>query len=329
MRRRDFIKVFAGSAVTWPLAARSQQIERMRRIGVLAALIEPDPEAQASLRAFREELERLGWKANHNISFEHRWAGTDMDRLHTYAAELVKMTPDVILAAVTPSLVALRRETRTIPIVFAQVSDPVKLGFVTNLARPGGNATGFMSFEHTIGGKWLELLKHTAPATTRVAVYFDPENPNRVPYLQAIEAAAPSFGLQLTPIGVRNPVEIERTIGTFVQEPNGALIVMPDAVSLRHRDLFIALAARHCLPAVYPYRFFASAGGLVSYGLDLPDQYRRAATYVDRILKGEKPADMPVQAPTKYALTINLKTARALGFTVPFGLLNAADEVIE
>jgi putative ABC transport system substrate-binding protein len=316
MQRRHFINLLgAAAAVAWPLAARAQQSERMRRIGVLAALIEPDSEAQASLKAFQEELERLGWKTNRNISFEHRWAGTDMDRLHAYVAELVKMAPDVILAAVTPSLVALHRETRTIPIVFAQVSDPVKLGFVTNLARPGGNVTGFMSFEHTIAGKWLELLKDTAPATNRVAVYFDPENPNRVPYLQAIEAAAPSFGLRLTPIGVRNPAEIEQTIRIFVQEPNGALIVTPNAVSLRHRDLFIALAARHRLPAVYPYRFFASAGGLVSYGLDLPDQYRRAATYVDRILKGEKPGDLPVQAPTKYELVINLKTTKALGLT--------------
>jgi putative ABC transport system substrate-binding protein len=208
------------------------------------------------------------------------------------------MAPDVILAAVTPSLVALHRETRTIPIVFAQVSDPVKLGFVSNLARPGGNTTGFTSFEHTIGGKWLELLKDTAPATTRVAVHFDPENPNHVPYLQAIEAAAPSFGLRLTPIGVRHPAEIEWRIGTFAQEPNGALIVTPNAVSLAHRGLFVALAVRHRLPAVYPYRFFASAGGLVSYGLDLPDQYRRAASYVDLILKGARPGDLPVQLPT-------------------------------
>jgi putative tryptophan/tyrosine transport system substrate-binding protein len=329
MRRREFITLLGGAAAAWPLAARAEQAERVRRVGVLAALIEPDPEAQASLKAFREELQRLGWKPNRNISLEHRWAGTDVDRLRTYAAELVKMELDVILAAATPSLAALHHETCTIPIVFAQVSDPVKLGFVANLARPGGNVTGFTGFEHTIGGKWLELLKDTAPATTRVAVYFDPENPNRVPYLQAIEAAAPSFGLRLTPIGVRNPAEIERTIGTFAQEPNGALIVIPNAVSLRHRDLFIALAARHRLPAVYPYRFFASAGGLVSYGLDLPDQYRRAASYVDLILRGTRPGDLPIQLPTNFELVVNLKTARALGLTIPEPFLQHADEVIE
>jgi putative ABC transport system substrate-binding protein len=328
VKRRNCIALLGG-AVVWPLAARAQQAQRMRRIGVLTALLENDPETQTSMKAFRDELQRLGWRPGLNILLEYRWAGTDLDRLRSYTTEMVGTAPDVILAAVTPALAALHRETRTIPIVFAQVSDPVRLGFVANLTRPGGNVTGFMSFEHSIGGKWLELLKDIAPRTARVAVHFDPENPNHVAYLRAIEAAAPSFGLRLTLTGARAATEIERMIDAFAHEPNGALVVTPNAVSLAHRDLFVVLAARYRLPAVYPYRFFASAGGLASYGLDLPDQYRRAASYIDLILKGAKPGDLPVQAPTKYELVINLKTAKSLGLAIPEPFLQRADEVIE
>jgi putative ABC transport system substrate-binding protein len=239
------------------------------------------------------------------------------------------MTPDVLFAAASPALVALNRETRSLPIVFVQVSDPVKLGFVASLARPGGNITGFVNFEHPIGGKWLDLLKDTAPGRTRVAVIFDPDNPSQPAYLQAIEAAAPSFGVQLTRAEVRNAAEIEHAINAFAQQPNGALLVAPNAVTILHRDLIIALAARHRLPAVYPYRFFATSGGFISYGVDLRELYRQAASYVDRILKGAKPGDLPIQLASKFELVVNLKTAKALGLTIPEPFLQHADEVIE
>jgi putative ABC transport system substrate-binding protein len=279
--------------------------------------------------AFQEELQRLGWMQGRNISVEHRWAGNNQERLRTYAAELVRMAPDVIFSSGVPALTALHRETSTLPIVFAQVSDPVKLGFVPSLARPGGNITGFAVFEHAIGGKWLEFIKDTAPSTTRVMVIFDPDNPLQAPYLQAIEAAAPSFGIQLTSVGVRNAAEIERTIAAFAQDQKGALIAVPNAVIFLHADLIIALANRHQLPAVYPYRAFASGGGFISYGVDLPDMYRRAAGYVDLILKGTKPGELPIQLPTKFELVVNLRTAKALGLTIPEPFLQHADEVIE
>jgi putative tryptophan/tyrosine transport system substrate-binding protein len=329
MRRRDFINTICSAAALWPRAARAQQSERVRRIGVLGALAENDPEVKAWLRALQEELQRRGWEQDRNIQIEYRLTGSDLNRLRAAAAELVGMTPDVLFVATTPALAALNRETRSLPIVFVQVSDPVKLGFVTSLARPGGNITGFANFEHPIGGKWLDVLKDTAPGRSRVAVVLQPDNPSQIAYLQGIEAAAPSFGVQLTRLDVRNAAEIERAINTFAQQPNGALIVPPNVVTILHRDLVIALAARHRLPAVYPYRFFATSGGFISYGVDLPELYRQAASYVDRILKGTKPGDLPIQLASKFELVVNLKTAKALGLTIPEPFLQHADEVIE
>jgi putative tryptophan/tyrosine transport system substrate-binding protein len=328
MKRREFITLLGGAAAAWPVAARAQQ-ERMRRIGVLTTLAEADPEPKRWLTAFQVELQKLGWAQGRNISFEYRWPGSDEQRLQSYAAELVKMAPDVIFAATTPALGALHRESRSLPIVFVQVSDPVKLGIVASLARPGGNMTGFITFEYPVGGKWLELLKDTAAGRTRVAVLFDPSNPSASAYLQGVEAAAPSFGVQLTRADVRNATDIERAINDFAQQPNGALVVAPTAATILHRNLIVTLAARHRLPAVYPYRFFASSGGFISYGVDLAEQYRQAAGYVDRILRGANPGELPVQLSSKFELVVNLKTAKALGLTVPEPFLQRADEVIE
>src|SRR5215813_9079654 len=300
----------------------------MRRIGVLTVLAERDPEAKAWLTAFQDGLQQLGWVQGRNISIDYRWADGDWDRLGTYAAELVRMA-DVLFAAATPALAALLQQTRSLPIVFVQVSDPVKLGFVANLARPGGNITGFTNFEHPIGGKWLELIRDTAPGAMRVLLIFEPDIPAQLAYVQAIEATAPTFRVELTRAGVRNAAEIERAIDAFAQEPKGALIVVPSALGIAHRDLIIALAARHHLPAIYPYPVFARSGGFISYGVDLADLYRRAASYVDRILNGTKPGDLPVQLPTKFELIVNLKTAKALGLTIPEPFLQHADEVIE
>jgi putative ABC transport system substrate-binding protein len=327
--RRRFISALGGATVAWPLAARAQQPERMKRIGVLVTFLESEPEGKAWLTAFQEELQRLGWGQGRNLSIDYRWGGGDQDRLRTYAAELVGMAPDVTFAVGTPALVALQRETRSLPIVFVQVSDPVKVGFVANLAHPGGNITGFANFEHAIGGKWLELLNDTAPGMARVAVIFDPDNPSQPPYLQAIEAAAPSFGVLLTLADVRNATDIERAIDAFAQEAKSAVIVLPNGVTLDHSDLIISLAARHRLPAIYPYRLFTSNGGFISYGVDLANQYRQGAGYIDLILKGAKPGELPVQLPSKYELVINLKTAKALGLEIPHNLLVIADEVIE
>ena len=327
MNRREFITLLGGAAA-WPLAAGAQQGERMRRIGVLTVSAERDPEAKAWLTAFQDGLQQLGWLQGRNISIDYRWADGDWDRLRTYAAELVRMAPDVLFAAATPALEALRQQTHSLPIVFVQVSDPVKLGFVANLARPDGNITGFTNFEHAIGGKWLELIRDTAPGAMRVLVIFEPF-PAQLAYLQAIEAAAPTFRVELARAGVRNAAEIERAIDAFAQEPKGALIVVPSALGIAHRDLIVALAARHHLPAIYPYPVFARSGGFISYGVDLADSYRRAASYVDRILKGAKPGDLPVQLPTKFELVVNLKTAKALGLTIPEPFLQHADEVIE
>jgi putative tryptophan/tyrosine transport system substrate-binding protein len=327
MRRRDFIKGIAGSAIAWPLAARAQQPERVKQIGVLMTVGEGDPEMKAVIASFQDALVALGWRQD-RVSINYRWAANDEGQLRTYAAELVGKS-DVLLASGVPALEALRRQTRTMPIVFVQVSDPVKLGLVASLAHPGGNITGFVNFEHSIGGKWLECLKDVASTTNQVAVIFDPDNDSQTPYLEAIEAAAPSFGVQLTLAGVTNVADIERTIAGFAQQANGALVVVPNAVVIAHRDLIIADAARLRLPAVYPYRMFTTDGGLVSYGIDLADQYQRSAAYVDRILKGAKPGDLPIQLPTKFDLIINLKTAKSLGLTIPQPVVLLADEVIE
>jgi putative ABC transport system substrate-binding protein len=328
MRRRSFIALLGGAAA-WPLAARAQQTDRVRRVGVLSVLAENDPEPRAWMAAFEEGLEVLGWRRDRNIRIDYRWADLDLSGLRTGAAELVGMTPDVLFAAAPPALAALNRETRSLPIVFVQVSDPVKLGIVNSLARPGGNITGFANFEHRIAGKWLDLLKDTAPGRSRLAVILDPDNPSQEAYLQSIEATAPSFGMQVTSAAARNSAEIESVINAFAKQPSGALLVVPSALTIHHRDFVIALAARHRLPAVYPYRFFVTGGGFISYGVDLPDLYRQAASYVDRILKGAKPGDLPVQFPTKFVLAVNLKTAKALGLTISEPFLRQADEVIE
>ena len=325
LKRRQFISLLGGAAV-WPLAARAQ--DQMRRIGVLLTLGESDLEMKAWLTAFQERLQQLGWAAGRNVWIDYRLASGDEERLKTYAAELLRMAPDVLFCQGVPALLALHQQTRTLPIVFVQVSDPVSLGFVANLARPGGNVTGFVNFEHAIGSKWLELVKDTVPGVTRVEVILDPDTPLQSPYVRAIERAAPSFGVELTLAGVRNGADIERAIDAFAPS-KGALIVLPNIVTLSHPDLIIALAARYGLPAVYSYRFFATSGGFLSYGVDLADQYRRAASYVDLILKGAKPADLPVQLPTKFELVVNLKTAKALGLTIPEPFLQRADEVIE
>jgi ABC-type uncharacterized transport system substrate-binding protein len=301
----------------------------MRRIGVLTLLVESDSDARAWMTAFEQGLQKLGWSQGRNLRIDYRWAGNDETRLRSYAAELVAAAPDVLFAAATPALVAFNRETRSLPIVFVQVADPVKLGFVETLARPGGNITGFTTFEYSIGGKWLELLKDTAPGTTRVAVIFDPRNPTQSQYVQGVEASASSFGVQLTLAAVRDAAEVERAIDAFAQQPNGGLIAVPNIVTIHHRDLIIALAARHRLPAVYPYRVFTTAGGFISYGIDLADTYRRAASYIDLILKGAKPAELPVQLSAKFELVVNLKAAKALGLTIPEPFLQRADEVIE
>jgi putative ABC transport system substrate-binding protein len=329
MRRRDFITMLGGAAAAWPLGVRAQQSWKLPLVGVLLGFDENDSEAKAWVAAFEEGLQKLGWRKGRNLRIDYHWAGNDEARLRSYAARLVGAAPDVIFSATGLALVALNRETRSLPIVFVQVSDPVKLGFVETLARPGGNITGFTTYEYSIGGKWLELLKDTAPSTTRVAVVFDPRNPTQAPYVQGIEASAPSFGLQLTQAAVRDLAEVEGAIDAFAQQRNGALIVVPNIVTLNHRDLIIALAARHRLPTVYPYRIFTTAGGFISYGIDLADIYRRAASYIDLILKGAKPADLPVQLSAKFELVVNLKAAKALGLTIPEPFLQRADEVIE
>jgi putative tryptophan/tyrosine transport system substrate-binding protein len=330
MRRREFVILLGGgAAAAWPLAARAQQSNRLRVVGVLLAMAPDDPEAQLRIKAFEAGLRELGWTEGRNLRLEYRWAGGDAALLRKQATELVGLAPDLILATSTPVLAALRQE-KTLPIVFVQVTDPIGGGFVPNLARPGGSLTGFTSFEFTIGSKWLEALKHVAPAVTRVALIFNPDTaPFAHLFWQPVEAAAPSFDIEPMQAPVRDVGEIERTIAAFARNANGGLMVLPDVSTTNHRDLIIALAARHRLPAVYPYRFFAASGGLMSYGSDLADVHRRAASYVDRILKGAVPGDLPVQAPTKFEFVINLKTAKALGLTVPPRWLGRADEVIE
>jgi putative tryptophan/tyrosine transport system substrate-binding protein len=331
MKRREFITLLGGAAaVAWPLAARAQQPERVRRIGVLMASAADDSESQARIAAFLQGLQQLGWDDGRNVRIDTRWATTDADDIRRHAAELAALAPDVLVAATgTVTAAPLLQATRTVPIVFVQVIDPVGAGFVVSLARPGGNATGFTIYEYGMSGKWLELLKEIAPRMARAAVLRDPAIASGIGQFAAAQAVAPSLGVELSPVDVRDAGEIDRAVTAFARSPNGGLIVTASALATRHHDLIIALAARHRLPAVYSYRYMVVAGGLVSYGPDSLDQYRRAAGYVDRILKGEKPSDLPVQAPTKYALVINLKTANALGLDIPTTVLSRADEVIE
>jgi putative tryptophan/tyrosine transport system substrate-binding protein len=328
MRRREFITLLGGAAVTWPLAARAQQRERMRHVGVLMNLASDDAEGQARLAAFHQGLQELGWTVGRNVQIDYRWAAGDPGRFHRYAEELLALAPDVTLASAGPSVGALQEATRSVPIVFVGVADPVGAGYVNSLARPGGNATGFTVFEFGFSAKWLELLKEIAPRVRRAAVIREASAAG-MSQLAGIQSVAPSFGVELSPIGVRDAGEIERAVAGFAQGSDGGLIVTGGPLTAVHRDAIITLSARNRLPAVYPYRYFITAGGLISYGPELLDQYRRAAGYVDRILKGEKPADLPVQAPTKYELVINLRTAKALGLEVPPTLLARADEVIE
>jgi putative ABC transport system substrate-binding protein len=328
MQRREFITLVGGAAA-WPLAARAQQGGGMRRIGVLMGLAADDPESQRRVTAFVQGLQQLGWTDGRNVRIDTRWATANAE-IRRHAAELAALAPDVILAATgSPTVAPLLEATRTVPIVFVNVIDPVGAGFVASLARPGGNATGFTVFEYGISGKWLELLKVIAPRVTRAAVLRDPAVASGIGQFAAIQAVAPSFGVELSPLDVRDAGAIERDIAAFARSSNGGLIVTGSALAAVHRELITALAARHKLPAVYAFRYMVTAGGLISYGADSIDPYRRAASYVDRILKGEKPADLPVQAPTKYETVINLKTAKALGLTVPQTLLASADEVIE
>jgi putative ABC transport system substrate-binding protein len=329
MRRRDFITLVGGAAAAWPVGTRAQQRERVRRIGVLIGTAANDPIGQARIAAFLQGLGQLDWMVGRNVRMDIRWSAADSDLTREYATELVALAPEIILASSGSVVGPLRRATRTIPIVFTETSDPVGAGFVESLASPGGNVTGFLTFEYGISGKWLELLKQIAPTVTRVAVLRDAAIPSGTGQWGAIQSVAPSFSVELRAIDVHDVGEIERTITAFARSPNSGMILTASSFSLLRRDLIITLADRHKLPTVYFQRGFVADGGLVSYGADTIDLHRRAATYVDRILKGEKPADLPVQAPTKYELVINLKTAKALGLDVPAMLLARADEVIE
>ena len=331
MRRREVISLLGGVAAAWPLTARAQQAGGMRRIGVLMSLAVGDPVAHREIMALQQGLQELGWTDGRNIKIEYRWAAGDIDRMRTFAKELVGLQPEVIVARATPVADALARETRTIPIVFAQLSDPVGSGLVSSLAHPGGNVTGFTNVESSMSAKWLQLLKEIAPSVARVTFIF---NPATAPtggsfFLGPFEAAAPSLGVQAIVTSVQSAGDIEQAFGAAAREPGGGVIVMPDTFILGHRELVVGLAIRHRVPAVYPFTFWVPAGGLMSYGSDSPDLFRRAAAYVDRILKGAKPADLPVQAPVKFQLVINLITAKALGLDVPQTLLARADEVIE
>jgi ABC-type uncharacterized transport system substrate-binding protein len=333
MNRRAFISLLAGATATHSFAssrtARAQQGERVRRVGVLLNLAPEDPEGQARLAAFLQGMQEAGWAVGRNLRVDLRWGAGDMDRVRQQALDLVALSPDVVLASTNQAMVAMQQASRTIPTVFAAVTDPVAGGFVMSLARPGRNATGFTSAEYGMSAKWLELLKDVAPRTTRAAVLYDARNPGGLPQFAAVQSMASTLGIELTPVTLLNVNEIEQAIGTFSQLSNGGLVVTRIAEAIVHREAIIAAAARHRLPAVYPLRFFASDGGLLAYGPDIVDQHRRVAGYIDRILKGEKPADLPVQAPTKYELVINLKTAKLLQLEVPPTLLARADEVIE
>jgi putative ABC transport system substrate-binding protein len=330
MRRREFITLLGGAAAAWPLPARAQQPDHMRWIGILiSGARADDPELQDRITTFLQGLQQLGWTDGRSMRIDIREAGGDPDTIRKYVAELVALAPDVIFTAGSSALAPLLQTTRSVPIVFAVVPDPVGSGYVDSLARPGGNATGFLTFEYNLSGKWLELLKQIAPVVARAAVLRDPALTSGVGQFAVIQSVAPSVGVEISAINLRDIGEIERAVTTFARAANGGLILTSSALSARHRELIIALAARHKLPAVYPRRYYVTRGGLISYGPDFLDQYRRAAGYVDRILKGEKPADLPVQAPTKYELVINLKTAKALGLDLPATVLARADEVIE
>ena len=329
MRRREFITLLGGAAAAWPLAARAQQPDRSRRIGVLTSSSMQDLATQARFAALQQGLQQLGWTDGHNLQIDYRWAAGDADNLHRYAGELVKLGPDVIVANGSAAVALLLQATRAVPIVFTDVPDPIGAGFVDGMAKPGHNVTGFMLFEYGMSGKWLELLKQIAPDVTQVAVLRDPSMTAGVGQFAAIQAVAPLMRIELRPFDVRDPPEIERALVSFAPGSNGGLIVTSSPSAARHRDLIVRLAARHRVPAVYSFRYYVTDGGLMSYGPDPIDPLRRVAGYVDRILKGEKPAELPVQAPIKYELVINLKTAQALGLDVPPTLLARADEVIE
>jgi ABC-type uncharacterized transport system substrate-binding protein len=332
MKRRAVITLFGGAAtssMSWPLVTRAQQGDRIRRVGMLLNLAADDPEGQARLAAFLQGLQEAGWAVGRNLRVEIRWGAGDMERARKQAADMVALAPDVILASTNQVMVAMQQATRSVPIVFAAVTDPVAGGFVASLARPGRNATGFTSAEYGMSAKWLELLKDVAPRVARAAVLYDAANPGGLPQFAAIQTVSATLGVELTPVSLLEADEIERSVTAFAQAPNGGLVVTRIAEAIVHRKLIIAMAARHKLPAVYPLRFFVTDGGLISYGPDIVDQHRRAAGYVDRILRGEKPSDLPVQAPTKYELAINLRTAKALGLDIPPMLLARADEVIE
>ena len=330
MRRRDFIKVIGGGVAAWPLVVRAQEPDRMRRIGVLSGgPATDDPDNQARWVTLTQALQQLGWIEGRNLQIDYRLSEGNTDRARKFAAELVALNPDVIVASGTTAVGPLLQVTRTVPIVFVNASDPVGAGLVESLARPGGNATGFAQLEYNLSAKWLELLKQIAPSVTRAAVLRDPAITAGIGQFAVIQSVAPSVGIDVSPIDVRNADEIERAVTAFARTANGGLIVTSSGSSAVHRKLIINLAARHKLPAVYYRRVYVTDGGLISYGLDFIDQYRRAAGYVDRILKGEKPADLPVQTPTKYELVVNLKTAKALGLTIPTSVLARADEAIE
>ena len=328
MKRREFITLLGGAAAAWPLAAQAQA-ERVRRVGVLQNFAADDAEGQVRLTAFGQGLQQLGWTVGRNLRIDYGWSVGDAEHIRKSMADIVALSPDIILAAGGRNMTVLQQANRTIPVVFVTISDPVSGGFVESMSHPGGNATGFSILEWSMTGKWLELLKQLVPQMTRVAVLRDPANPGGTGQLGAIQGVAPTLGVAVTPVGIRDAVEIERGLMDFARSPNGGLIVTSSILTEVHRDLIIALAGRHRLPAIYSARYLVVAGGLLSYGPDLVDQYRLAAGYVDRILKGEKPADLPVQAPTKFELVINLKTAKALGLDVPPSLLATADEVIE
>ena len=330
--RREFITLLGGAAAAWPLVTRAQQPDQARRIGILMLVGESDPQARAELAAFTTELQRLGWTEGQNVRIDYRWANGDVSRLQALAAQLVDLKPDLVVAQGSAALAALRQATRTRPVVFADVTDPVGQGFVQSLARPGGNVTGFAMFEFSMGGKWFDLLKKLAPSTKRVAVLFNPPTPT-APfgklYFQSIAAAAPRFEIEPFSMEINDEADVERRLSGLAREPNSGLIVLLDAFTYVHRDFIIGQAARHRIPAVYTVPFFAEGGGLASYGVDLADQFRQAATYVDRIFKGAKPADLPVMQPTTFKLVINSKTAKALGISISDDLLSLADEVIE
>jgi putative ABC transport system substrate-binding protein len=329
VRRRELILALGSAAAAWPLAARAQQAARMRRVAVLMNAANDETEASARFAAFSQALQQLGWIDGRNVQVDVRWvAGADIERFRRQAAELVALAPDVIVTTTTPSTIGAQQTTRAVPIVFAMAVDPMGTGFVESLARPGGNITGFMQFEYSLSGKWLELLKQIAPGVTRAGVFRDPTNASGIGQFAVIQAIAPPFGIEVIPVNVRDAGEIERVVAAFARSPNGGLVATGGQASA-HRELIFKLALRHRLPAVYPYRYYVRDGGLVSYGPDLLALFRQTAGYVDRILKGEKPADLPVQAPVKYELVINLKTAKAIGLDVPASVLVRADEVIE